>query len=630
MKKYLLLDLFKSKASILATLLFTFAWVIGYSQPANDLCSGATPIVPSPQGTGCATPTFTLPFASDGTTDSGVPTVCSTPGNDNWYTWTATSTGLFFSSQSPGNPGIAIFASCADADAGIDIACGGTFSSPNLSGWNIGDNLIIQIYDFSGSSSDVAFCLEEFTPPLPPANNDCANAEALTVNADDLCGTVTPGTIASATASGEDETTCGGTEDDDVWYSFVATNTEHTIDLLNVANGTTDLYHSLWSGTCGALTNILCSDPNSSTATGLTVGTTYLLRVYSWTGTAGQTSTFDVCIGTLPPPPMNDNCANAISITNGGSLSGSTNSATNVEGLTPCSGGTAGASCPTGVNDGTIDFGAGLWYVYTSTGQEAITIEVNGFDTELQVFTGPCGSFTCVAGDDDSSSAGCCGSQVCFDSDASFAPVDYYIYVDGHGTATGTFDLTLNAAVLPVELVSFEGKVMDKGNLLQWSTAMEDNAEYHIIERSIDGNTWREISRVNAVGFSTELNSYEIMDMNPFAKSYYRLQSLDFDGQYEYSEVISLTRTSDESEIHNVYPNPAGTNINIDYTSLTDGNVSIEIYDISGQLVYTLGDMQVQKGMNVKNIDISQLNAGVYMMKLNSNTESDVIRFVKN
>ena len=80
----------------------------------------------------------------------------------------------------------------------------------------------------------------------------------------------------------------------------MATSTTHTIDLLNLANGTTDLYHSLWSGSCGSLTNVLCSDPNSSTATGLTIGNTYYLKVNSWTSSAGQTTDFDVCIGTPP------------------------------------------------------------------------------------------------------------------------------------------------------------------------------------------------------------------------------------------------------------------------------------------------------------------------------------------
>ena len=82
----------------------------------------------------------------------------------------------------------------------------------------------------------------EAAPP-PPGNDECADAVALTVNPDYGCGTVTNGTITSATDSGVDN--CGGTEDDDVWYSFVATDTSHRVSLINISGSTTDMYLSL-------------------------------------------------------------------------------------------------------------------------------------------------------------------------------------------------------------------------------------------------------------------------------------------------------------------------------------------------------------------------------------------------
>ena len=150
----------------------------------------------------------------------------------------------------------------------------------------------------------------------PPANDECSNAIELTVNEDLNCTELTNGTIAAATNSGID--TCGGTEDDDVWYSFVATNETHTVSLINVTGSTTDLYHAVYDADpgCGALgTALTCSDPNDSTTSGLTVGNTYYVQVYSWTSTGGQTSVFDICIGTPPAPPANDDCAAAEALT---------------------------------------------------------------------------------------------------------------------------------------------------------------------------------------------------------------------------------------------------------------------------------------------------------------------------
>ncbi len=623
------------KKILLLLLFFTLLYLPNqsFAQPANDLCAGAIPITPSAEGTGCGVVTFTLPFTSDGTTDSGVPTVCSTPGLDHWFTWTATSPGLTFSSQSPGNPGIAVFANCADAAAGSDIACVGTFSNGTLLGWTIGDNLIIQIYDFSGSFSDVAFCLEEFTPSPPPANNDCANAQPVGVNPDLSCTTTVAGTIESATASGEDESTCSGTEDDDVWFSFVATATSHTISLINIANGTTDLYHSVWSGTCGSLTNILCSDPNTSTANGLTIGTTYLLRVYSWTATTGQTTDFDVCIGTLPAPPVNNACGGAITITNGSSVTENTSSATNIEALTACSGGGGGGDCNAG-GTGTINFGLGVWYKYTSTGAEAITASTDNpgttFDTEIQVFTGACGGLVCVGGDDDGGSVNLGSSSIfCWESTASFAAVDYYIYVDGHSTATGAFQLTLDAVVpLPVTLTSFSGEAMDRTNMLKWETATEENTQSHIIQRSRDGNSnWEEIGRVDAAGNSTITNQYVLEDTKPLDFGYYRLMSLDFDGYYDYSDIISIKREVKADEVH-IYPSPVTKNLTVEIGVGVSSDYEISIVNIMGQIVdYQSHDFN--EGNQRIEMNVDHLANGVYHLVVESKTGKQMKKFVK-
>ena len=136
--------------------------------PPNDTLAGAIPITPSAAGTGCTSAGFTLNFSSDGTTDSGMDGTCNTTdtGLDQFFTWTATTVGLLWNDTTPGNPGIVIWDT-----AGNEIACAGTFASDDtiLDGWDIGDDLIIQIYDYAttGAAVDVAFCLEEYTPPAP-------------------------------------------------------------------------------------------------------------------------------------------------------------------------------------------------------------------------------------------------------------------------------------------------------------------------------------------------------------------------------------------------------------------------------------------------------------------------------
>ncbi len=142
-----------------------------------------------------------------------------------------------------------------------------------------------------------------------PINDECANATLLTVNPTTTCTTVTPGTVACASASSQSNS-CYGTSDDDVWFKFVATSTFHSVSLLNIAGSTTDMYFAVYKGSCGSLVNIICSDADSQLINGFIVGQTYYIRVYTYTSGA-QTSTFNLCIGTPPPPPAGSLCNGA-------------------------------------------------------------------------------------------------------------------------------------------------------------------------------------------------------------------------------------------------------------------------------------------------------------------------------
>ncbi|UGS23876.1 T9SS type B sorting domain-containing protein [Flavobacterium channae] len=129
------------------------------------------------------------------------------------------------------------------------------------------------------------------------SNDECSTAIPVPVNTGTACINSVDGTVLGATAS-PNPNSCGGTDDDDVWFQFIATETTHTISLVNVTGSTTDLYHVVYTGSCGSLTQLYCSDPESSVASNLIPGQTYYIRVYSFTGTAGQNTSFTLCVGT--------------------------------------------------------------------------------------------------------------------------------------------------------------------------------------------------------------------------------------------------------------------------------------------------------------------------------------------
>ncbi|HHC80362.1 MAG TPA: T9SS type A sorting domain-containing protein [Flavobacteriia bacterium] len=223
-----------------------------------------------------------------------------------------------------------------------------------------------------------------------PPNDDCANAIALTVNSDFLCTNTTSGTVAEATASGV-VSGCPGTPanaNDDVWYKFVATDTSHKIELLNIAGSQTNMYYMVFdggaTGDCATMTGIFCGSTNPGTPTGLTVGNTYFISVFTDSPASGADTTFDICVGSTPTTPSNDDCANALAITNlPFNSSMDATSATNNAGFI--------------TSAGCMDLNDGVWYTVVGDGGKiTITVTPDAWDAAIGVYEGSCGALTCV------------------------------------------------------------------------------------------------------------------------------------------------------------------------------------------------------------------------------------------
>lgn len=151
----------------------------------------------------------------------------------------------------------------------------------------------------SGASGPYTINVSAAACPAPPPNDDCIGAIPLTSG--DAC-VGAEGTVAGATQS-MDPLLCNGYTSPnaiDVWYSFVATSTDETIGVQG--QGSFDAVVELFMGTCGSLTSIGCADATVTdpagaieeiVQTGLTVGSTYYVRVYCY---ANMTTDRDLTI----------------------------------------------------------------------------------------------------------------------------------------------------------------------------------------------------------------------------------------------------------------------------------------------------------------------------------------------
>lgn len=370
--------------------------------PANDNCGNATALtVNTDLACGAVTAGNTL-----GASLSMAATPCNgNPDDDVWYSFVATGPVHVVTLSSVVSTG-----TTSTTDMYFQVlsgACGSQTSvlcsDPNsavVSGLTAGQTYYVRVYTYSGAGYNASFNICVGTPLPPPSNDECSGAISLTVNPDLSCGAVTAGNTISATQS-MSAGVCSGTPDDDIWYSFVATATSHVVSLSNVvstgSSSSTDMYFQVLSGTCGSLTSVLCSDDNSKTVTGLTAGQTYYVRVYTYSGT-GYNASFNICVGTLPPPPANDICTGAVALTVGtdfasGVLVTSNGGATND--------GTAGCiTTASNINNN-------VWYSVVVPASGNVVIETAAatgssfVDSVMEVYSGSCGSFTSLGCNDD-------------------------------------------------------------------------------------------------------------------------------------------------------------------------------------------------------------------------------------
>ena len=172
------------------------------------------------------------------------------------------------------------------------------------------------------------------------------------------------------------------------------------------------------------------------------------------------------------------------------------------------------------------------------------------------------------------------------------------------------------SAVLSVELSNFKAKSSNNTNLLTWTTATEKNNMQFNIERSTNGVNFTSIGTVKGSGTTTKANNYTFTDETPLSISYYRLQSVDFDGKAQASNIVSVFRST--SGKLKVYP----TVVSDKLTIVVDNNEAqtFGIYDLMGKTIQT-GQLNGQKELS-----ISTLATGTYVLKVGS----EVVKFVKN
>ncbi|MEM6376591.1 MAG: LamG-like jellyroll fold domain-containing protein [Bacteroidota bacterium] len=183
-----------------------------------------------------------------------------------------------------------------------------------------------------------------------------------------------------------------------------------------------------------------------------------------------------------------------------------------------------------------------------------------------------------------------------------------------------TVDVECPQFALPVELSYFNAALNRAEEVeLDWETNSELNNDYFQVERSIDTKNWETIDQIAGAGTTESISFYQTIDPKPMSgTSYYRLKQVDFDGQFEYSEIKSITLENSDVKDISIFPIPAS---NLLYVQGIEEMTSFTVFNNVGmqlQVPYTLQGAQLK-------LDVSRLDTGIYFFTV-SNGETKISR----
>lgn len=180
--------------------------------------------------------------------------------------------------------------------------------------------------------------------------------------------------------------------------------------------------------------------------------------------------------------------------------------------------------------------------------------------------------------------------------------------------------ITSTISVLPLQLISFNGNLINGDALLQWKTNNETNVDYFELERKLPNeNSFSKLLDITAKNGSS--NAYAFNDRKiPTGTTWYRLKIVDRDGKVSYSGIVSI---NNKASVFTLFPNPANDVINVVMPLST--TATAYIITVDGKVIKN----NINIVQNLNSINVSSLAKGVYLLKVETETGVTVQRFIK-
>ncbi|TAF35235.1 MAG: T9SS C-terminal target domain-containing protein [Cytophagales bacterium] len=184
---------------------------------------------------------------------------------------------------------------------------------------------------------------------------------------------------------------------------------------------------------------------------------------------------------------------------------------------------------------------------------------------------------------------------------------------------------------LPVNILSFNAQQQNEDAWLTWATSEEKNMSHYEILRSVDGENFATVGRVQALN-KVGVASYNFRDLNfvalPVETVYYQLKQVEQDGKHTLSAVRSINLQHTATFAVNAFPNPFADELTINIQNLNSENCQISLTDNLGRVLYTAQTNEKFAQFEL-NHELSSLSTGSYILSVRASSGEKFIKLIK-
>lgn len=221
------------------------------------------------------------------------------------------------------------------------------------------------------------------------------------------------------------------------------------------------------------------------------------------------------------------------------------------------------------------------------------------------------------------------GTNVTVDAPGTYV-VTQQLAAGCNAYATDTVAIVYDASCKPMasRIVGFRGALKNTTANLVWTTKANNETAYFEIQRSIDGNEFQTVGKVEVRSDKLEQQyafNDDVSEINSLVV-FFRLKVKGANGSVSYTPIIRLEAQQSQTGFV-VFPNPIEEKLQLLIPSLKQQEANISVFDLSGSLL-TNSKWNLKQGANSVGIPALNWKPGIYLVNVRTTTENVWKKFI--